>query len=135
MSKQRETRRQRKTRQALETEVGGYWWKQHGGPFTPAGLPDLIGCCHSLFFAIEVKEPDGTISEVQYATAQRIRTEGQGFTLVGCVEPEEAVEFVKAILAKCGISETTIDIARKKQALAKTGSPPKRRRRVRSRKT
>lgn len=138
MAKQRESRRQRKIRQALEKEVGGYWWKQHGGPFTPAGLPDLIGCCESLFFGIEVKEPDSDEpdgSDIQQSTAKRIRTEGKGSTLLGCLTPEEAVTFVKTILDERGIVLAITKRTQKDLPISKAGSAPRRRRRVGSRKT
>ena len=136
MAKQRESRRQRKIREALEKEVGGYWWKQHGGPFTPAGLPDLIGCCCGYFFGIEVKEPDSDEpkgSDIQQRTAKRIHEEGGGSTLLGCLTPKEAVGFVKTELDNRGISSALNHLATKNRLVAKARSTPKRRRRVRSR--
>jgi hypothetical protein len=65
MTKKRETRRQRRMRAALEETFGGKWWKVHGGPFQEAGIPDLNGCVDGLYIAIEVKEEDGTLAEIQ----------------------------------------------------------------------
>ncbi len=38
-------------------EIPGSWWtKIHGGRFK-AGIPDIVGCHHGKFVAIEVKSP------------------------------------------------------------------------------
>jgi len=70
MVKKRESRRQRRMRAAMEETFGGKWWKVHGGPFQEKGIPDLNGCIDGLYIVIEVKEEDGTLSEIQ---EQRLR--------------------------------------------------------------
>lgn len=64
-----ESHRQRRIRKALRKRFGTHckFFKCHGGPFSEAGLPDLMGCVHGLFFGFEVKEPDGEVSEIQWA--------------------------------------------------------------------
>ena len=44
---------------------GGYCVKYHGGPFTQAGTPDLLGCLNGRAFAIEVKRPGGKATPLQ----------------------------------------------------------------------
>jgi len=47
---------QRKIQSAIR-EAGGKVIKIHGGPYTVAGTPDLIGVLNGRSFAIEVKLP------------------------------------------------------------------------------
>jgi len=47
----------KKILKALESEVGGWWMKVHGGPYQAAGVPDLLGCVNGKFIALEVKRP------------------------------------------------------------------------------
>jgi very-short-patch-repair endonuclease len=53
-----------------------WYFKVHGGPFQLAGVPDLIGCHHGRFFAIEVKTPDGKLSTLQRAILSQIQAAG-----------------------------------------------------------
>lgn len=47
-------------RKALKTKYPDSWWmKIHGGPYQTSGIPDLIGCAEGIFFALEVKLPEG----------------------------------------------------------------------------
>ena len=47
----------KRLKKRLAKEVGGFWFKVHGGPFQLAGLPDLIGCVRGRFVGIECKAP------------------------------------------------------------------------------
>jgi Holliday junction resolvase len=100
MAKKPESRLQRRIRDRLEKEVGGWWFKVHGSMFQVAGVPDLVGCVNGMFFALEVKTEDGDTSEIQDETIRRIKLEGGGATVV--VTPKEAVAFVKEHLRKAG---------------------------------
>ena len=73
-----ETRRQRKLQAYLRKQYPGVWlFKVHGGPFQPAGLPDLIGCLPGgRFFGFEVKEPKGEATDLQLETLADIRAAG-----------------------------------------------------------
>lgn len=102
MARKRETRRQRKIRQTLEREVGGVWFKTHGGPFQDAGLADLIGCVEGLFFAFEVKEPDGDPSELQLDFIKDIEEAGGIAAIV--IDGEDAVHLVRHALLRAGKS-------------------------------
>jgi len=62
---QPESRLQRRIRKAVQRQFGGYWWKVHGGPFTPAGIPDLAGVVAGRAVFLEVKRPGEEASLVQ----------------------------------------------------------------------
>jgi hypothetical protein len=95
MTKKRETRRQKRIQKILKKKYRGYLFifKVHGGPFQKAGLPDLIGCVHGMFFGFEVKEEDGDASELQLETLIDIRAAGG---IAGIIEePEDAIYLVE----------------------------------------
>lgn len=96
-----ESRLQRRIRQELKTQVGGWWFKVWGGPFQQAGIPDIIGCCCGLFFAFEVKTDEGDTSKIQDVTISDIREMGGGVAEV-VRTPEETVRFVKKALRSAG---------------------------------
>lgn len=103
MAQKRETRRQRKIKKGLKKAFPGSWWvKIHGGWFQEAGIPDLIGCVEGLFFAFEVKEPDGDTSEIQDITIEDIQLAG------GCAHPvielEEAIDHVRKAIRQANRS-------------------------------
>lgn len=97
-----ETSLQRRIRRALEAEFGGYWYKVWGGPFQPAGLPDLHGdapvdgVARSVW--VEVKDPeDGEISAKQVARMRQLMDAKAAVCVA--TSPEEAVEFTRQALA------------------------------------
>jgi predicted small metal-binding protein len=95
MAKKPESRRQRRIREALETEFpASFWFKVHGNEFMAAGLPDLIGCVDGIYCGFEVKEPNEEPSEIQKETIEDIRKAG-GLAAV-IEEPIEAIALVRA---------------------------------------
>lgn len=96
MARQPESRLQRRIRKAIEQKFGGWWVKMWGGPFMPAGIPDLLGCIEGKFFALEVKRPirSSKTSAIQDATIEDIRQCGGHSTVVRSVD--EALAFVGA---------------------------------------
>lgn len=82
MAKQGESRVQQRIRKQLKKEVGGWWVKIWGGPFQQSGIPDLIGCVEGMFFAFEVKRPEGKTSAIQISTMEDIIELGGGVTFV-----------------------------------------------------
>ena len=72
-----------------------------GGPFTPAGIPDLIGCVDGLFFALEVKLPKKSSkpSGIQLETIRDIAMKGGGVATIVRSE-KEAVDVVITALAR-----------------------------------
>lgn len=102
-----ESRLQRRIRKALRAEFGGYWFKVWGGPFQPAGIPDLHGDfrphpddpnrLHPGRSAyVEVKTDDGEISAIQVERMRELMDAGA----IVCVatSPEEACEFVRLMV-------------------------------------
>lgn len=76
----------------LKTIDGLYFFKEHGGLYGTAGVPDIICCYKGLFIAFEVKTKDGKATALQDATIKRIRKAG------GIVEVVRSVEEVKRII-------------------------------------
>lgn len=70
-----ESRLQRRI-QKLIREEGGWPLKIHGGPFMPAGIPDLLACIGGIFLALEVKTDTGRPSEIQLAIIKKIKRAG-----------------------------------------------------------
>lgn len=93
MSTQPESRLQRRIREALEIEFPrSFWFKVHGGPFTRAGIPDLVGCVNGRFFALEVKQPGEEASRVQRKRIAQLTRAGATSDVVE--SPEEAIAIV-----------------------------------------
>lgn len=57
----------------LKTVPRAFCWKEHGGMYGTAGLPDIICCINGRFIAFEVKTPSGRLTKIQEATIQKIR--------------------------------------------------------------
>lgn len=93
---QPESRLQRRIRDALEREIGGYWYKVHGGPYQPKGLPDLCGVVRGRSCWVEVKMPDGEVSAVQVVRMRELMDAGAAVCVA--TTPDEAVEFVRVML-------------------------------------
>jgi hypothetical protein len=62
----------------LKSVPGCFAWKEHGGLYGTAGLPDIIVCLRGRFIAFEVKTPIGKLTKLQEITLQRIR-EAKGY--------------------------------------------------------
>ena len=53
-----------------------FCWKEHGGMYGTAGIPDVIACINGRFVAFEVKTETGKLSRLQEVTLGRIRDAG-----------------------------------------------------------
>ena len=53
-----------------------FCWKEHGGMYGTAGIPDIIACINGRFVAFEVKAPTGKLTRLQEITIESIRTAG-----------------------------------------------------------
>ena len=60
----------------LKTVPGCFAWKEHGGMYGTAGIPDIIACIGGRFFAFEVKTADGKPTKLQEATIRKILAAG-----------------------------------------------------------
>lgn len=49
-----------------------FFWKEHGGIYGTAGIPDIIVCYKGRFIAFEVKQPGKVLTTLQNATIKRI---------------------------------------------------------------
>ena len=64
-----------------------YAWKEHGGIYGTAGVPDIIACINGRFVAFEVKTETGKMTKLQEITIQKIRNaKGQAFKVTSAAE-------------------------------------------------
>ena len=49
----------------LKTVPGCFCWKEHGGMYGTAGIPDIIACINGHFFAFDVKTDSGKATKLQ----------------------------------------------------------------------
>ena len=87
-----------KIKQYLKTVEDIYFFKEHGGLYGTAGVPDIICCYKGRFIALEVKAPDGKATALQDATIRRIIGAG------GIARIVRSLEEVKSIIG--GVDET-----------------------------
>lgn len=78
----------------LKTIDGLFYFKEHGGLYGRAGLPDIIVCFNGLFIGLEVKTDSGELTPLQSATIKRIRDCG------GIAEVVRSVEDVINIISR-----------------------------------
>lgn len=60
----------------LRTLPGCFCWKEHGGMYGTAGIPDIICCLHGRFIAFEAKVPGNLPTILQEHTILKIRAAG-----------------------------------------------------------
>lgn len=60
----------------LKTVPGCFHWKEHGGQFGTAGIPDIIACVSGRFVAFEVKAAAGKLTVLQAITLRQIQAAG-----------------------------------------------------------
>jgi len=75
----------------LKTAPRCFAWKEHGGLYSTAGVPDVICCLDGRFFAFEVKTPEGRLTKLQEHTIQRIEDAGGHAFVVRSVDDVKAV--------------------------------------------
>ena len=74
-----------------------FCWKEHGGMYGTAGIPDIIACIGGRFFGFEVKTSAGRPTKLQEATIRKINGSG------GVAAVVRSVEDVKAVLEEHSI--------------------------------
>lgn len=77
----------------LKTVQNCFFWKEHGGMYGTAGIPDIIACIDGRFYGFEVKTDEGTPTKLQLATIRKINDAG------GIAQVVRSVEDVKAVIA------------------------------------
>ena len=53
-----------------------FFWKEHGGQYGTAGIPDIIVCYKGRFIALEAKVGKNQPTRLQAATIEQIRRAG-----------------------------------------------------------
>lgn len=66
-------------------------WKEHGGMYGTAGIPDVICCYRGRFYGFEVKTDTGEPTELQKATIRKIQKAGGTALVVRSVDEVRAV--------------------------------------------
>ena len=89
--------------QYLRTMPRCFCWKEHGGMYGTAGIPDIIACVDGRFFGFEVKTVDGKPTKLQEATIRRIRASG------GTAAVVRSVEEVRWIFEHANINEIKVE--------------------------
>ena len=75
----------------LRTVPGCFCWKEHGGMYGTAGIPDIISCIDGKFIAFEVKTATGKTTALQERTIERIHNAGGVAVVVRSVDDVKAV--------------------------------------------
>ena len=75
----------------LKTVPKCFAWKEHGGIYGTAGIPDIIACIGGKFYAFEVKTPGGKTTKLQEATIRKILACGGTVSVVHSVDEVRAV--------------------------------------------
>ncbi len=84
-----------KIRRYLATVPECFFWKEHGGQYGTAGIPDIIVCHKGRFIALEAKVGKNTPTKLQAATIDKIRQAGGIATVVHSVDEVKRVLEVK----------------------------------------
>lgn len=78
----------------LATVPETFCWKEHGGQYGTAGIPDIIVCHRGHFIALEAKVGKNQPTKLQTVTIEQIRRAG------GTAAVVRSVDDVKAVLAE-----------------------------------
>ena len=77
-----------------------FFWKEHGGPYGCAGIPDVICCYKGRFIGLECKLPGGRLTELQRRAIEKINRAGD----VAC--RVESVEDVKRVIERVDLERS-----------------------------
>lgn len=69
-----------------------FFWKEHGGAYSTAGIPDIICCYKGRFLGLEAKLPGGKLTELQKRALDKINRAG------GIARRVESVDDVRAVI-------------------------------------
>lgn len=81
-----------KIRKYLAGLDGCFFWKEHGGKYGTAGIPDIIICHRGRFIALEAKVGKNKPTRLQAATIEQIQKAG------GTAEVVYSLDDVKKIM-------------------------------------
>lgn len=75
----------------LKTVPHCFAWKEHGGMYGTAGIPDIIACVDGRFYGFEVKTETGKPTGLQQATIRKILRAGGVAVIVRSVDEVRAI--------------------------------------------
>ena len=75
----------------LKTVPNCFAWKEHGGMYGTAGIPDIIACINGRFFGFEVKTEGGKPTKLQASTIRKILAAGGTALVVRSVDEVRTV--------------------------------------------
>lgn len=68
-------------------------FKEHGGRYGTAGIPDIICCFNGRFIAFEVKTDKGRLTKLQEITIHKIKdAKGEAFKVTSLEEVKKILE-------------------------------------------
>ncbi len=80
----------------LKTVPNCFSWKEHGGMYGTAGIPDIICCYCGRFVAFEVKTETGKLTKLQEATIRKIKkAQVQAFKVTSVEEVKQILEHME----------------------------------------
>ena len=97
----------------LKTVPNCFCFKEHGGMYGTAGVPDILACIDGRFFAFEVKTEKGKLTKLQEATIGKILAAGgKAFVVRSTDEVRAVLRNTGATSCKEQESENTAEPAR-----------------------
>ena len=84
----------KKIKKYLGSLDGCFYWKEHGGQYGTAGIPDIICCYKGQFVAFEAKVGKNKATKLQEATIAQIHKAG------GTAAVIRSIDEVKAVIAQ-----------------------------------
>jgi hypothetical protein len=75
----------------LKTVSNCFFWKEHGGMYGTAGIPDIVACIGGRFMAFEVKTEKGKLTKLQEETIKKILAAGGMAFVVRTVDEVQAI--------------------------------------------
>lgn len=75
----------------LKTLPNCFAWKEHGGMYGTAGIPDIIACIGGKFYGFEVKTESGTTTGLQESTIRKINRAGGTAVVVRSVDEVKSI--------------------------------------------
>jgi len=84
--------------QYLKKQPHCFCWKEHGGMYGTAGIPDIICCYNGRFVTFEVKAPGGRLTKLQDFVLKRIGQAG------GVAVKVSSLDEVKEIIRKMEVA-------------------------------
>lgn len=70
----------------LKTVPRCFFFKEHGGQYGTAGIPDIIACIDGHFYGFEVKTEIGRPTKLQEVTIEKINEAGGTAAIVRSVD-------------------------------------------------